>query len=134
MSRPLDQLLTEVRSCRHCAAHLPHGPRPVVQVRASARLRIVGQAPGRKVHETGIPWNDASGKRLREWLGLAPEQFYDAGNGALMPMGFCYPGKAASVAAQPDLARAQPLIRARRRAGIARQGVRASPVSYPAAR
>lgn len=72
------------------------GPRPVLQVHQSARLRIAGQAPGRKVHETGIPWNDASGDRLREWLGLAPEQFYDARQVALIPAGFCYPGKASS--------------------------------------
>ncbi len=79
-----------------CAAHLPHGPRPVVQVSGSARLLIVGQAPGRKVHETGIPWNDASGVLLRNWLDMAPETFYDAARVAIMPMGFCYPGKGKS--------------------------------------
>jgi uracil-DNA glycosylase len=68
----------------------------VVQAGAGARLRIVGQAPGRKVHESGIPWDDASGARLRDWLGLTPEQFYDPEKVAIMPIGFCYPGKAAS--------------------------------------
>ncbi|MEI2762284.1 MAG: uracil-DNA glycosylase family protein [Methanothrix soehngenii] len=89
-------MLEQIRACRHCAASLPCGPRPVLQVHRSARLRIVGQAPGRKVHESGIPWNDASGDRLRDWLGLTPERFYDAKRVAIVPMGFCYPGKAQS--------------------------------------
>lgn len=92
----LPQLLRDIRACKHCAEALPHGPRPVLQVHESARLRIVGQAPGRKVHETGIPWNDPSGDRLRRWLGLTPDQFYDPRKVAIIPMGFCYPGKAAS--------------------------------------
>lgn len=92
----LAQLLADIRACRHCAAVLPCGPRPVVQAAASARLSIVGQAPGRKVHETGIPWDDASGNRLRAWLGLTPAVFYDPAKVAIMPMGFCYPGKAGS--------------------------------------
>ena len=92
----LPHLLKRIRACRQCAAALPGGPRPIVQAQATARLRIVGQAPGRKVHETGIPWNDPSGDRLRGWLGLAPEVFYDPGKVAIIPMGFCYPGKAAS--------------------------------------
>ncbi|MBP8257376.1 MAG: uracil-DNA glycosylase family protein [Opitutaceae bacterium] len=75
---------------------MPSGPRPVVQAHRSARLRIIGQAPSRKVHETGIPWNDPSGDRLRNWLGLTPKQFYDPRKVAILPMGFCYPGKAAS--------------------------------------
>lgn len=95
MQNPLAQLLEDIRACRACA-DLPHGPRPVLQAEASARLRIVGQAPGRKVHETGVPWNDASGDRLRRWLGLTPEQFYDPKKIAIVPMGFCYPGKAVS--------------------------------------
>jgi uracil-DNA glycosylase len=93
---PFAQLLAEIRACRLCADDLPHGPRPVLQAARSARLRIVGQAPGRRVHETGIPWDDASGDRLRDWLGLTPAQFYDAGKVAIVPMGFCYPGKASS--------------------------------------
>lgn len=85
-------LLDEVRACTRCAASLPLGPRPVVQADPAARLLIVGQAPGRRVHETGIPFNDPSGERLRDWLGLSREIFYDARRVALVPMGFCYPG------------------------------------------
>ncbi|HNP36845.1 MAG TPA: uracil-DNA glycosylase family protein [Woeseiaceae bacterium] len=80
----------------NCAEFLPAGPRPIVQAHSLARLCIVGQAPGRKVHETGIPWNDPSGDRLRKWLGLTSAQFYDPHKVAIVPMGFCYPGKAAS--------------------------------------
>lgn len=93
---PLAQLLQEVRDCRLCAAHLPHGPRPVLQVARGARLRVIGQAPGRKVHDSGVPWSDASGERLREWLGLTLAEFHDAHQVAIIPMGFCYPGNAAS--------------------------------------
>ncbi len=96
MPKTLPQLLRDIRACTYCAAALPCGPRPVLQAHASARLCIVGQAPGRKVHETGIPWNDPSGYRLRNWLGLTPEQFYDPCKVAIIPIGFCYPGKAAS--------------------------------------
>jgi uracil-DNA glycosylase len=96
MRQTLPQLLRNIRACTHCADALPCGPRPVLQAHGSARLCIVGQAPGRKVHETGIPWNDPSGDRLRTWLGLTPEQFYDSRKIAIIPMGFCYPGKAAS--------------------------------------
>lgn len=92
----LPHLLTEIRACRLCEQHLPHGPRPVVQAGASARLLIVGQAPGRRVHETGIPWNDPSGDRLREWLQLPPDIFYDPTQVAIMPTAFCYPGKGKS--------------------------------------
>src|SRR3954451_22716629 len=92
----LPELLRNIRACTHCAGALPCGPHPVLQAHSSVRLRIIGQAPGRKVHETGIPWNDPSGDRLRHWLGLTPEQFYDASKVAIMPIAFCYPGKAAS--------------------------------------
>jgi uracil-DNA glycosylase len=92
----LPTLLTEIRACRVCADALPLGPRPVVQAGAGARLRIIGQAPGRKVRDSGVPWDDASGQRLRDWLGLTPEQFYDPDKVAILPIGFCYPGKAAS--------------------------------------
>ena len=92
----LPALLTEIRACRVCAAHLPLGPRPIVQASGTARLLIVGQAPGTKVHASGIPWNDASGKLLRSWLDLTPEVFYDAKQVAIVPMGFCYPGKGSS--------------------------------------
>ncbi len=94
--RSLERLLAEVRACNHCAAVLPHAPRPVLQASPAARLRIVGQAPGRKVHESGIPWADASGERLREWMGVDPATFYDASRVAIIPMGFCYPGRGAS--------------------------------------
>jgi uracil-DNA glycosylase len=96
MRKTLPELLRNIRACTHCADALPYGPRPVLQAHRSARLRIVGQAPGRKVHGTGIPWNDPSGDRLRNWLGLTPEQFYDPRKVAILPMGFCYPGKAVS--------------------------------------
>ena len=89
-------LLAEVRACTLCAEHLPLGPRPVLQLHPHARILIAAQAPGRKVHETGIPFNDASGDRLRGWLGLNREQFYDAELVAIVPMAFCYPGKGAS--------------------------------------
>ena len=89
-------LLTEIRACRVCANALPLGPRPVLQAGASARLLIVGQAPGTKVHASGVPWDDASGERLRAWLGIDRETFYDASQVAIVPMGFCYPGRGAS--------------------------------------
>jgi uracil-DNA glycosylase len=92
MSSPLETAARNARACRICAAHLPLGPRPVFRVSASAKLLIVGQAPGTKVHETGIPWNDASGERLRDWLTLDRECFYDESRVAIVPMGFCYPG------------------------------------------
>lgn len=88
----LEQLVREVRACRLCAPHLPHEPRPVLRVSETARLLIVGQAPGRRVHETGIPWNDPSGERLRAWLELAPDAFYDVSRVAIVPIGLCYPG------------------------------------------
>lgn len=93
-SRPLalTALLADVRACALCADHLPLGPRPVLQADARARILIAGQAPGRKVHASGIPFADASGDRLRAWLGLSREVFYDAGRVAILPMGFCYPG------------------------------------------
>ncbi len=89
----LEHLLTEIRACRICEAHLPLGPRPVLRARRSCRILIVGQAPGTKVHESGVPWDDASGDRLRDWLGLDREQFYDGRLIAIVPMGFCYPGR-----------------------------------------
>ena len=92
----LDQLLGEIRGCRVCAAQLGHEPRPVVQAAASARLLIVGQAPGSKVRARGIPWDDDSGERLRDWTGLSRDTFYNAQRVAMMPMGFCYPGKGTS--------------------------------------
>jgi uracil-DNA glycosylase len=84
----------EVAACRLCVAHLPHGPRPIAQFSATARLAIIGQAPGSKVHSSGVPWDDASGDRLRDWTGLDKAEMYDPASVALVPMGFCYPGKA----------------------------------------
>lgn len=92
----LDALLRAVRACHVCAAQLPLGPRPVLQIGASARILIVGQAPGAKVHASGIPWSDASGERLRTWMGIAASVFYDESRIAILPMGFCYPGRGAS--------------------------------------
>ena len=102
----LPALLTQVRACTLCAAHLPVGPRPVLQMHASARLLIAGQAPGRKVHASGIPFDDASGERLRAWLGISRETFYDAAQVAILPMGFCYPGtgKAGDLPPRPECA------------------------------
>ncbi len=89
----LERVLRDARACRVCAAELPLGPRPIVRARATARLLIVGQAPGTRVHETGIPWNDPSGDRLRDWLDVDKETFYDQDRIAIVPMGFCYPGR-----------------------------------------
>ena len=82
----------EAKGCTLCEPDLPLGAKPLLQGSSASRVLIIGQAPGRKTHETGIPWMDASGKRLRAWLGLTDEQFYDPRVMALMPMGFCYPG------------------------------------------
>lgn len=92
MDRQLKALVREVRACQICAEHLPLGPRPVLQIDRQAKILIVGQAPGRRVHESGIPFDDPSGDRLREWMGISRETFYDARQIALLPMGFCFPG------------------------------------------
>ncbi len=89
----LDRVLRAARACRICEAELPLGPRPVLRARATARLLIVGQAPGTRVHETGIPFNDPSGDRLRAWLAVDRETFYDQDRIAIIPMGLCYPGR-----------------------------------------
>ncbi|WFL77503.1 uracil-DNA glycosylase family protein [Altererythrobacter arenosus] len=95
MSEPgIEALRREIADCRICEAHLPHGCRPVTQFSASARVLIIGQAPGTKVHASGVPWDDASGDRLCEWTGLTREQLHDPAKVAIVPMGFCYPGKA----------------------------------------
>ncbi len=85
-------LLAQARDCRICEAHLPHGPRPVLAAATSSKILIVGQAPGRRVHASGVPWDDPSGDRLRSWLGIDRERFYDPSQIAILPMGFCYPG------------------------------------------
>ena len=93
---PLHDLLADIRACRHCEDSLPLGPNPVVRASAGSKLLIVGQAPGTRVHATGIPWNDPSGDRLRDWLAMDREQFYDESLIAIVPMGFCYPGRGKS--------------------------------------
>lgn len=105
----LEALLAEVRACRHCEAHLPLGPRPVLRARAGARLLVVGQAPGTKVHATGIPWNDPSGDRLRAWMGIDRETFYDESRIAIVPMGLCYPGRDAAGGDNPPRPECGPL-------------------------
>ncbi|WP_299465578.1 uracil-DNA glycosylase family protein [uncultured Microscilla sp.] len=89
----LDHLLAEIRTCKVCEENLPLGAHPVVSAQTSAKIMIIGQAPGTKVHASGVPWDDASGQRLREWMGVDKEIFYDTSKIAIMPMGFCYPGR-----------------------------------------
>ncbi|MEO8443724.1 MAG: uracil-DNA glycosylase family protein [Gammaproteobacteria bacterium] len=91
--RTLDAVLAAVRECRACEVHLPLGPRPVLQAAATARILIVGQAPGARVHKSGIPWDDPSGDRLRRWMGVNKDAFYDEARIAIIPMGYCYPGR-----------------------------------------
>ncbi|HAS6377379.1 TPA: uracil-DNA glycosylase family protein [Vibrio vulnificus] len=93
---PLEPLLTQIRACQMCASALPLGANPVVQAHSEAKILIIGQAPGTKVHHTSIPWNDASGNRLRVWLDIEKPTFYDPKQIAIMPMGFCYPGRGQS--------------------------------------
>lgn len=89
---PFEELVAQVRQCRICESQLPLGPRPVIQISRAARILVVGQAPGRRVHETGLPFNDPSGDRLRDWMGITRDTFYDEEQLAILPMGFCYPG------------------------------------------
>jgi uracil-DNA glycosylase len=93
---PLNALLRDIRACTVCAPCLPHAPRPVLAASENSRILIIGQAPGARVHASGIPWSDASGARLRTWLGVDDAAFYDDANFALVPMGFCFPGRGAS--------------------------------------
>lgn len=109
----LDTLLAAVRACRACADVLPLGPRPVVQVSATARILIASQAPGTKVHESGIPFADASGARLREWMGVSTDEFYDESKIAIVPMAFCYPGRLQRGGDAPPRAECAPLWRDR---------------------
>ncbi len=92
----IDELLTEIRACRLCEPDLPLGARPVLRVNSSAKILVAAQAPGTKVHETGIPFNDKSGERLRAWMGIDKDVFYDEEKVAIVPMGFCYPGRGRS--------------------------------------
>jgi len=99
-------LRENIKGCSICFEHLPLGPRPVIQIDKESRILIAGQAPGKKVHDTGIPFNDPSGDRLREWLGVSKEVFYDPKQIAILPMGFCYPGtgKSGDLAPRPECA------------------------------
>jgi uracil-DNA glycosylase len=102
----VDSLLREIRKCEVCKAGLPHGCRPIVNVSPKSKILIIGQVPGRRVHESGIPWDDPSGDNLRNWLNVSKEQFYDADLFGIMPMGFCYPGtgKFGDLPARPECA------------------------------
>ncbi len=111
-SAAIENLLRDIRGCRACAAHLPLGPRPVVHISATARLLIASQAPGTKVHETGISFNDASGDRLRAWLDVDRETFYDSSRIALLPVGLCYPGRLPAGGDAPPRPECAPLWRA----------------------
>ena len=115
--RSLSVVSREARACDACAEHLPFKPRPVFRVGRSARLLIVGQAPGRLVHETGIPWNDPSGEVLRAWLGVDRAVFYDTTRIAIVPTGLCYPGTVDG-ADLPPCAGCAPLWQPRFRAAL----------------
>jgi uracil-DNA glycosylase len=96
MQEELDQLLKIISRCDICSAHLPLGPRPILSCSVKSKILVIGQAPGTKVHASGIPWDDQSGKKLRQWLNVTDEQFYNPDLFGIVPMGFCYPGKGAS--------------------------------------
>jgi uracil-DNA glycosylase len=98
---PLDTLLAEIAACQACSAVLPLGPRPVLQISPTARILVASQAPGTKVHNSGVPFSDPSGDRLREWMGVSDEEFYDPSRVAIVPMGLCYPGRGTSGDAPP---------------------------------
>jgi uracil-DNA glycosylase len=91
----LESLITAIRDCRECERNLPLGPRPVLRASSTASILIVGQAPGTRVHASGIPWDDPSGDRLREWMGVDRATFHDESRIAIIPMGYCYPGRGA---------------------------------------
>jgi uracil-DNA glycosylase len=101
MSKSVASLLQDIEACTTCATFLPLGPRPIVQFSATSSVLVIGQAPGSKVHASGVPWQDDSGDRLREWLGIEKTDFYDPAKVALVPMGFCYPGKRSGGDAPP---------------------------------
>lgn len=100
-SESLAALLTEVRACSACADVLPLGPRPILQLSTTATILVASQAPGSRAHQTGVPFSDASGDRLRDWMGLTDAQFYDETTIAIVPMGFCYPGRSGGGDAPP---------------------------------
>ena len=111
--KTVEALLTAVRACTACAGVLPHSPRPVLQMSRTARILVASQAPGSRVQQSGVPFSDPSGDRLRDWMGLSPEQFYDAGKVAIIPMGLCYPGRLASGGDAPPRPECAPLWRER---------------------
>ncbi len=118
MTRALDRLVREVRHCRRCVdapdgAPLPHEPRPVLRVSATARLAVVGQAPGTRVHASGVPFSDPSGVRLRAWMGVGDAEFYDEQRVAILPMGFCFPGLGKTGGDLPPRRECAPLWRPR---------------------
>jgi uracil-DNA glycosylase len=118
VTRALDRLVTDIRRCRRCAdapdgMRLPHDPRPVLRVSSTARLAIVGQAPGTRVHASGVPFTDPSGVRLRAWMGVSDAAFYDEARIAIIPMGFCFPGLGKAGGDLPPRAECAPLWRPR---------------------
>jgi uracil-DNA glycosylase len=113
-------VLAEARACTLCAVHLPLGPRPVLRGEAGARLLVLSQAPGTRVHETGLSFNDRSGDRLRQWLAIERDAFYDEARVAIMPMGFCYPGRYAKGGDLPPRPECAPLWHARVLAALPR--------------
>lgn len=122
-SEDLHAILERARACRVCADHLPLGPRPVLRASPTAGLLIVGQAPGTKVHATGIPWNDASGDRLRQWLDVDRDTFYDEGRIAIVPMGLCYPGRDPKGGDKPPRPECAPLWQGPLRTALPRVGL-----------
>lgn len=110
---PLFNLLRDIRACTLCTAYLPLGPRPIVQASETARVLIIGQAPGTAVHASGVPWDDPSGDRIREWTGIDRDIFYNPNQVALVPMGFCYPGKIAGAGDAPPRRECAPAWHAR---------------------
>ena len=102
----MEILIEQIRKCTACLPHLKDGPNPIIAASSKSKIIIIGQAPGRIVHQTSIPWNDKSGDNLRNWLGIDKKTFYDADQIALMPMGFCYPGtgKSGDLAPRPECA------------------------------
>ncbi|PYD62104.1 uracil-DNA glycosylase [Novacetimonas maltaceti] len=112
-AQALEQLVRDIRACTACASVLPLGPRPVLHVSSTARILIASQAPGTRVHETGQSFNDASGDRLRGWLGIDRATFYDSARIAIMPMGMCYPGRMPKGGDRPPRRECAPLWRDR---------------------
>jgi uracil-DNA glycosylase len=118
VEQDLAEIVAAARACRLCEEHLPLGPRPVLRAARGARLMIVGQAPGTRVHESGVPWDDRSGERLRDWLQISNETFYDETKLAIVPMGFCYPGVDAKGGDKPPRPECAPLWHAPLRAAL----------------